>query len=94
MGREFLEFVDVKSIKVDLAAVSLVPAVVAFKYNILPISLERKEAPGELTLALADIYTSLAAVDNIRLATRCRINLVQGNADDIWDALARIYPEH
>ena len=81
-----LEFVDLSSLRVDEAAVALLPESVARRYHALPVAFE----DGTLLIAVAD-PADLIAHDDLRLALGTDTRIVIADAAELDAALARAY---
>jgi len=86
-----LQFVDLTRIPIEPGAVALVPAPICRAHTIIPVRLDNTSIPHKLIIVLCDINTSLAAIDDIRLASRCQITPVLATRQDILDAIDRVY---
>lgn len=63
-----IDFVDLNSVKVDPALISLVPTSIAKKYRVVPVKLEK----GLLYLAMEDPLNFMA-IEEVKVATRKRV---------------------
>jgi len=87
-----LQFVDLNQTPAQPEAVARVPAHIALRYNILPLRLDASSSPNKLMVAVGDIQTSMAGIDEVRLVSRCHITPVIAAPSDIAAALKRAYP--
>lgn len=74
------------NINIPQDVLSMVPAEMVSKYNILPISRQN----GQLTLAMADPF-QLQAIENLRLVTGCTISKQYGNPHEMEQAILKYY---
>lgn len=81
-----LPFVELTEYPVDRTAVSLVPAALCQRHDVLPIAV----SGDTLTLAMAD-PGNVFAVDDVRAATRMQINVVVSERGDLRTAIARFH---
>ena len=81
-----LPFVELTEYPVDRTAVSLVPAALCLRHDVLPIAV----SGDNLTLAMAD-PGNVFAVDDVRAATRMQINVVVSERGDLRTAIARFH---
>ncbi len=79
-------WVDLSTFKPDPSAVNVVPDHVARKNNVLPI----RKQDNVLWVAMADI-NNLAALDNVRLVSRCQVRPVVVVPDILEDAINKAY---
>src|SRR5690606_81570 len=81
-----LPFVELTEYPVDRTAVSLVPAALSQRHNVLPIAVNG----DTLTLAMSD-PGNVFAVDDVRAATRMQINVVVSEREDLRTAIGRFH---
>lgn len=81
-----LPFVELTEYPVDRTAVSLVPAALCQRHDVLPIAV----SGDTLTLAMAD-PGNVFAVDDVRAATRMQINVVVSERGDLRTAIGRFH---
>ena len=74
------------NIDIPQEVISMVPAEMVSKYNILPISRQN----GQLTLAMADPF-ELKAIEDLRLVTGCSIRKQYGNPHKMEQAILKYY---
>lgn len=86
-----LQFIDLMRTPIEPQAVSRVPEFVCRKHNIVPVRLDTQSTPNKLMIAVGDIQKSLAAIDSVRLSSRCLITPVLAVPDEIREAVDRIY---
>ena len=86
-----LQFVDLSRTPVDPEAAKSVPEHIVKRYNILPIKKDSSSSPNKLMVAVGDIQSSMAGIDDVRLVSRCQITPVLAAKSDIEDAIARVY---
>jgi len=86
-----LQFVDLSRTPVEPDAAKSVPEHIVKRYNILPIRKDSSSSPNKLMVAVGDIQTSMAGIDDVRLVSRCQITPVLAAKSDIEDAIARVY---
>jgi type II secretion system protein E len=77
---------DLEDISIPQDVLSLVPAELVSKYNILPLSRQN----GRLTLAMVDPFMT-QAVEDLRMVTGCSIRRCYGNPSDMERAILRYY---
>lgn len=88
-----LQFVDFSRLNADPEAVARVPEHIIRRYNILPIRLDKTSHPNKLMVAVGDIQTSMAGLDDVRLASRCQITPVLAAPSDLRKAIDRAFPK-
>src|SRR5690606_3348385 len=81
-----LPFVELAEYPVDRTAISLVPAALCQRHDVLPIAVSR----DQLTLAMAD-PGNVFAIDDVRAATRMQISVVVSERADLRTAIARFH---
>ncbi|TFB48428.1 GspE/PulE family protein [Cryobacterium tagatosivorans] len=81
-----LPFVELIDYPVDRLAVSLVPAAVCRRHNVLPLRIDG----GHLVLAMVD-PGNVFAIDDVREAARMRVVPVVAERSDLLGALARYH---
>lgn len=81
-----LPFVELTEYPVDRTAVSLVPAALCQRHDVLPIAVDGEN----LTLAMAD-PGNVFAIDDVRAATRMQINVVVSERGDLRTAIGRFH---
>jgi len=86
-----LQFVDLTRTHPDPEATKAVPEHIVKRYNILPIKRDSGSVPNKLMVAVGDIQSSMAGLDDVRLVSRCHITPVLAAKSDIEDAIARAY---
>jgi len=86
-----LQFVDLTRTTPDQEAAKAVPEHIVKRYNILPIKRDSSSTPNKLMVAVGDIQSSMAGLDDVRLVSRCHITPVLAAKSDIEDAIARTY---
>jgi type IV pilus assembly protein PilB len=86
-----LQFVDLSRTPVQPEAAKSVPEHIVKRYNILPILKDSSSSPNKLMVAVGDIQSSMAGIDDVRLVSRCQITPVLAAKSDIEDAIARVY---
>ncbi|MBW8016811.1 MAG: type II/IV secretion system protein [Planctomycetes bacterium] len=77
---------DLENIEIPQEIISMVPAEMVSKYNILPISRQN----GQLTLAMADPF-QLQAIEDLRVVTGCSIRRQYGNPHEMEQAILKYY---
>lgn len=86
MGKEVkAERVDLKKVTIEKAALDLVPAEIARRFRVLPLTLK----DGTLTVAFAD-PTNVRAIDTLRQLTGLHIDVVTASESEILSRLDRI----
>jgi type IV pilus assembly protein PilB len=86
-----LQFVDLTRTPVEPEAAKSVPEHIVKRYNILPIKKDSASTPNKLMVAVGDIQSSMAGIDDVRLVSRCQITPVLAAKTDIEEAIARVY---
>lgn len=81
-----LPFVELTEYPVDRTAISLVPAALCQRHDVLPIAV----SGDQLTLAMAD-PGNVFAIDDVRAATRMQISVVVSERADLRTAIARFH---
>src|SRR5690606_27204955 len=81
-----LPFVELTEYPVDRTAISLVPAALCQRHDVLPIAV----SGDTLTLAMAD-PGNVFAIDDVRAATRMQINVVVSEREDLRAAIGRFH---
>jgi type IV pilus assembly protein PilB len=81
-----LPFVELLDFAVDHSAVSLVPAAMCRRYNVLPISV----SGPSLVLAMAD-PGNVFAIDDVRSISRMQVKCVVAEASDLRAAIDRFH---
>jgi len=86
-----LQYIDLTRLIVAPDAAARVPAYICRQYTIVPIRFDGKSTPNKLTIAVADIQTSMGGIDEVRLLSRSQITPVLAAAGDICAAIERTY---
>ncbi|MCY7325776.1 MAG: Flp pilus assembly complex ATPase component TadA [Microbacteriaceae bacterium] len=81
-----LPFVELTECQVDRVAISVVPASVCRRYNVLPIAIE----DGRMLLAMVD-PGNVFALDDVRAAARMSVTPVVAEKTDLLAAIERYY---
>jgi len=81
-----LPFVELVEYQVDRVAISVVPASVCRRYNVLPIAIEN----GRMLLAMVD-PGNVFALDDVRAAARMSVTPVVAEKADLLAAIERYY---
>ncbi len=81
-----LPFVELVEYQVDRVAISVVPASVCRRYNVLPIAIE----DGRMLLAMVD-PGNVFALDDVRAAARMSVMPVVAEKSDLLAAIERYY---
>jgi type IV pilus assembly protein PilB len=81
-----LPFVELVEYQVDRVAISVVPASVCRRYNVLPIAVEE----GRMLLAMVD-PGNVFALDDVRAAARMSVMPVVAEKSDLLAAIERYY---
>ncbi|MBU2703052.1 type IV pilus assembly protein PilB [Sporomusaceae bacterium BoRhaA] len=81
--------INLSSIDVPLEVASLIPISLAERYHVVPIRKEGKR----LTLAMVD-PTNMFAVDDVRLASGCHVDVVMASECDIKRTIEQSYGVH
>lgn len=81
-----VQYVDISNIELNEKIVSLLPEVIAKKYDVIPIEVN----DNLLTIASSDPM-DFYAIDDIRLATNMEIKVVLSTSTDIQNALSHAY---
>jgi len=81
-----IPFVDLSTVRPDPSALNVVPQSICQRHNIIPV----KKNGNAILIAVADPGNVLA-VDDVRLATGCRVEVALAVPDAIEEAIARNY---
>ena len=86
--------VDLTKNNPETNAVTLVPGHVARRHGVIPITRMKDQTGQEvLVLAMADA-SNIMAVDDVRAASKLKVQPVLAAADQIASAIAKFYPEN
>jgi len=86
-----LQFVDLSRMAIDPEAIKAVPEHIAKRYNLVPIKRDSTSQPNKLMVAIGDVKSGAAAIDDVKLVSRCQVTPVLGTRSDIEDAISRAY---
>jgi hypothetical protein len=86
-----LQFIDLTRTPIELEAMKKVPDAICRRHTVIPVRLDSRSMPHKLMIAVGDIQGSLAAIDQVRLVSRCQITPVLAVPQDIRDAIDRTY---
>jgi len=86
-----LRFVDLSRTPAEPAAVKSVPESIARRYNLLPIKRDNSVTPNRLMVAIGDLKSGMAGVEDVKLVSRCKVQAVLATEADIKDAIDRAY---
>jgi type II secretion system protein E len=81
-----IDHVDLEDVSVPQEVVSLVPAELVSKYNLMPVSRQN----GRLVVAMVDPFQP-QAVEDLRMVTGCSIRRCYANAGDLERAILKYY---
>nr|MCR4839819.1 type II secretion system protein GspE [Eubacterium sp.] len=84
-----IDFVELRSIKVDDNVLKMVPEKLVNQHKVFPIGLD-EENPNILKLAMADPM-DLAAVDDVAISTGMTVEPVLAFDDDIQESIGKYY---
>jgi type IV pilus assembly protein PilB len=83
--------VDLTKNNPESGAVSMIPAHIAQRHQVIPITRMKDQSGQEvLVLALADA-SNIMAVDDVRMASGLKVQPVLASADQIGDAITKFY---
>lgn len=83
-----LPLIDLKRFKIDYEVVKIIPAEIAFNYQIIPVS----KMGDTITLAMADPL-NIFAIDHVKSLTGYKINPIIATSQDILQAIEFSYPD-
>ncbi len=86
-----LRFVDLTRTPAEPAAVKSVPESIARRYALLPLKRDNSVTPNRLMIAITDLKSGMAGVEEIKLLFRCKVQAVMAAQADIEDAITRAY---
>jgi len=86
-----LQFIDLDRTDIDPDAAHRIPAELARRGNLIPVKCDTSTTPNKLLVAVGDIQSSMAGLDEVRLVSRCHITPVLADPAAIRAAIERVY---